>query len=623
MVALQNALAYHEPGIKTILIQTSFLLALNWVNTLLDKLIYCGLIGQLLIGIAWGVPGANWLELDVQKTIQQLGYLGLLLLVYEGKLIAEAPADTVIFDEIVSTGGLSTSFSQLKSNIGLSSMVAITGIAVPMALSFILMSLLSATPLQAFAAGASLCSTSIGTTFTILSTTGLAKTRLGIVLGSAAMMDDVAGLVMVQIISSLGSANQESSFDPVVVIRPIFVAVGFALGLLLIWRFVVVAVVRKYQAHAIRIPGWMRSLNVALVIYMLYLIGLVTSAQYAGTSGLFAAYLAGASISWLDEMMATGEKQPKTEIPANDQRKHRPGSIEMQTRLTRDANHTQRSHRETESTAHTVTTVHSKRPTGELTFETFCKEPLKRILSPLFFASIGFSIPITKMFEGRVVWRGVVYTLLMAFGKLVTGLLLMRLTLRGSKLLNKAKKVLLGFATVRAAKSCKTKPQLDSDCSRAPAQGEIQSDGPKREESQLPESDSRTQDSQFPAATAVNDSPQEGLCPPVARLSSSRLPLRPRSLYPASILGLAMVARGEIGYLIASLAEADGIFSPHSSSSPRTDSQEVASEIYLVVIWAITLCTFIGPLCVGFLVKRVKTLQRLRTQSGGEDPLGA
>ncbi|KAH2987178.1 hypothetical protein KXW58_007482 [Aspergillus fumigatus] len=559
MVALQNALAYHEPGIKTILIQTSFLLALNWVNTLLDKLIYCGLIGQLLIGIAWGVPGANWLELDVQKTIQQLGYLGLLLLVYEGKLIAEAPADTVIFDEIVSTGGLSTSFSQLKSNIGLSSMVAITGIAVPMALSFILMSLLSATPLQAFAAGASLCSTSIGTTFTILSTTGLAKTRLGIVLGSAAMMDDVAGLVMVQIISSLGSANQESSFDPVVVIRPIFVAVGFALGLLLIWRFVVVAVVRKYQAHAIRIPGWMRSLNVALVIYMLYLIGLVTSAQYAGTSGLFAAYLAGASISWLDEMMATGEKQPKTEIPANDQRKHRPGSIEMQTRLTRDANHTQRSHRETESTAHTVTTVHSKRPTGELTFETFCKEPLKRILSPLFFASIGFSIPITKMFEGRVVWRGVVYTLLMAFGKLVTGLLLMRLTLRGSKLLNKAKKVLLGFATRKERYKAM---------------------------------DQREKKANFPNQTRAR------------RTLNFQRQQRPRSLYPASILGLAMVARGEIGYLIASLAEADGIFSPHSSSSPRTDSQEVASEIYLVVIWAITLCTFIGPLCVGFLVKR-------------------
>jgi hypothetical protein len=264
-------------------------------------------------------------------------------------------------------------------------MVAITGIGVPMALSFVVMSLLSATPLQAFAAGASICSTSIGTTFTILSTTGLVRTRLGVILGSAAMMDDVAGLVMVQIIWNLGGANRRSSFDPVVVTRPILVAFRFALGLLLICRFVVAVVVRRFQAHEIRIPGWMRSLNVAFVVYMLYLIGLVAGAQYTGRSGLFAAYLAGASISWLDEMLATREKQPKTEIPANDQRGHRPGSIGMQTRLTRDANHTRRSHREAESTAHTESSVHSKRPTGELMFETFCKEPLKRILSPLFF----------------------------------------------------------------------------------------------------------------------------------------------------------------------------------------------------------------------------------------------
>lgn len=85
MVA-QDALAYHEPGIETVLIQTGFLLALNVVNTTLDKIIYCGLIGQLFIGMAWGIPGGNLLELSVQKSIQQLGYLGLLLLVYEGEI---------------------------------------------------------------------------------------------------------------------------------------------------------------------------------------------------------------------------------------------------------------------------------------------------------------------------------------------------------------------------------------------------------------------------------------------------------------------------------------------------------------------------------------------------------
>jgi len=55
-----------------------------------------------------------------------------------------------------------------------------------MGLSFVLMAPLAATALQAFAAGAALYSTSIGTTFTILSTAGLSKTRLGVVLGSAA-----------------------------------------------------------------------------------------------------------------------------------------------------------------------------------------------------------------------------------------------------------------------------------------------------------------------------------------------------------------------------------------------------------------------------------------------------
>jgi hypothetical protein len=79
-----SSLPYHEPGIVTILVQTSFLLLLNIVNAALDKVLYCGLLGQVLIGIAWGTPGAKWLSVSVEETIVQLGYLGLILLVYEG-----------------------------------------------------------------------------------------------------------------------------------------------------------------------------------------------------------------------------------------------------------------------------------------------------------------------------------------------------------------------------------------------------------------------------------------------------------------------------------------------------------------------------------------------------------
>lgn len=78
------SLPYHEPAVVTILVQTSFLLLLNVVNAALDRILYCGLLGQVLVGIAWGTPGAKWLSVDVEEVVVQLGYLGLILLVFEG-----------------------------------------------------------------------------------------------------------------------------------------------------------------------------------------------------------------------------------------------------------------------------------------------------------------------------------------------------------------------------------------------------------------------------------------------------------------------------------------------------------------------------------------------------------
>jgi len=102
--------------------------------------------------------------------------------------------------------GLSTSFSSLNANLALSIAVAITGIGLPIALSFMSQELAGASSLQAFSAGAALCSTSLGTTFIILGTSGLTNTRLGTVLTTAAILDDVVCLIMVQVISNLGTS---------------------------------------------------------------------------------------------------------------------------------------------------------------------------------------------------------------------------------------------------------------------------------------------------------------------------------------------------------------------------------------------------------------------------------
>lgn len=178
------SLPYHEPPNTTLITQAAFLLLLNLIGTIVDHLLYCGLLGQILLGIAFGTPGGQFLDVATQNVIMQLGYIGLILFIYEG--------------------GLSVPTKKLRSNMRLAVCVALTGIAFPIGLSFALIPLLGISPLQGFAAGAALCSTSLGTTFEVLNASGLAETRVGAVLGLAAMMDDVVGLVMVQVIGNLG-----------------------------------------------------------------------------------------------------------------------------------------------------------------------------------------------------------------------------------------------------------------------------------------------------------------------------------------------------------------------------------------------------------------------------------
>jgi hypothetical protein len=80
-----------------------------------------------------------------------------------------------------------------------------------------------------------------------------------------------------------------------------------------------------------------------------------------------------------------------------------------------------------------------------------------------------------------------------------------------------------------------------------------------------------------------------------------------------------MCARGEIGFLISGVAESNGVF---SASGQATDEP---TDIFLVVTWAIVLCTIVGPLGVGLSVRRVKNLQERKSkqqEGAGRDVLG-
>lgn len=502
----------------------------------------------------------------------------------------------------MSIGGLQTSFQSLKANLLLSSGVALTGIAVPVGLSYTLQGLLGATPVQAFAAGAALCSTSLGTTFTVLGSSGLSTSRLGVVLTSAAMMDDVVGLVMVQVISNLGG----DSFSWVVVVRPILVSVAFALvvpvACLVALKPATLYVNRYREAHMDKsLDRLLRKPQTAFVLHTLLLIGLVAGATYAGTSNLFAAYIAGAMISWWDSDVPhslVNRTQDQTPVVlessavstgyskelSND--RHGSSSIESSTQATFNTPTKEGTNNPTATqpvSASSTSTDHHD-TSGPAIFHQYYHPSVSRILQPLFFASIGFSIPITRMFRAAIIWRGIVYTLLMAIGKFVCGLWLVRFsgTAPGKRKMSRFL-ARLKFPSV---------PHFwTGGGGHAPRTTQASSDTPR-------ETSSNTSNDQ---------------------MRSSPNPPKPFSLHPPLILALAMCARGEIGFLISGVAESKGIF-----SSPQDASTET-SDIFLVVTWAIVLCTIIGPLGVGLSVRRVKKLQERKNkeqQGSGRDVLG-
>ncbi|KAH9825946.1 Sodium/hydrogen exchanger [Teratosphaeria destructans] len=559
-MAATDALAYEEPSIVTILTLASFLLLLNGINYALDRIVYCGLIGQILVGVAWGTPGAKWLSQDVQDSVMQLGYLGLILIVYEG--------------------GLSTNLRILRANLALSASVALVGIATPIALSFILLKMLPITPLQAFAAGAALCSTSLGTTFTVLQTSGLTTSRLGVVLASAAMMDDVVGLIMVQVISNLGD---DSAFQAHTVVRPIGVSLAFAICVPLICAYAVNPMASHLRTFMRRgthekLRASIASHEVALACHTAVLLALVTGSSYAGTSNLFAAYIAGASVTWFDATQqdvsnestldSSTASRPRTPLVA-DPSSPATGSSSSATPPPPAPSQTSKPPSKTEKSPSKGKVI----ATGTAIYERYYAPAVNTLLKPFFFASIGFSIPITQMFHGSILWRGFIYTALMVLGKTVCGLCLVRCDVPSARRLW----------------------QTNSDQS-----GKKPANQPGRN---APTQQQQEQSGGGGAAKANT-----------AKKRSTHLP-KPRSLYPAAILGSAMVARGEIGFLISSVAQSNGIYSVDGGGS---------SALFLTVTWAILLCTVLGPVTVGLLVRRVRRLQLLERQrkTGKEDPLG-
>ncbi|CAG7978656.1 unnamed protein product [Penicillium salamii] len=472
-------LPYHEPGTIDILIVVSFFFFLSLARWVSATAIQAGIIGQIAVGIIYGVPLANILEHPWQETFVTLGYVGLILIIFEG--------------------GLGAHVDLLKQNFTLSMIGAATGVIFPIGLSYLLLYLgFGYGAVETFIIGASLSATSLGTTFAVISSTSdlvnLAETRVGSVLISAAVIDDVAGLVMLSVIGDLGklSGGGDSANLGWLIGRPIVASIGMAVVTPIVTKWVFAPFFRKFIEH--RFARFDHISNIILMT--LVLSAFITIAGFTGTSVLFGAFLAGVFLTY---------------IPS----KHPEGPFVVLSREQgeREAN---------------------KSPTFIHTFEKYLLGPQQYLMEPLFFSSIGFSIPFLKLWTGERIWKGIVYTLLMTFAKCIVGMWVPM------------------WQLVLGVKSHKEEPHEEQ---KTQGQPKIEDNNPSDEE----------------------QSDQE------------KRKTWKRAWLAATLLGSAMVARGEIGLLIIEIG--------------HNETPYVSDEGFYTGVWAILLNTIIGPVSVGLLVR--------------------
>ncbi|CAK5275853.1 unnamed protein product [Mycena citricolor] len=244
----------------------------------------------------------------------------------------------------------------LRKNLALSSAIALTGTAMPIFLSIVLLHYgFKYGTLESFASGAALSSTSLGTTMALLKPEWRA-TVAGTALMTAALLDDVCGLVIAAVLSQLAGASVVIPWY--IIARPILVSLAFAIGTF----FAALSLGCLFRWYPVKLR------NKSLLFIMIALLtGYVAGSHYAGTSELFGAYLAGALLAYI--------------FP-------RDGSLSA--------------------------------------FETHIRPILHVFLSPVFFASIGMALPIRALGSingsNRVVWRGIVYSMLMGLAKFCSAL---------------------------------------------------------------------------------------------------------------------------------------------------------------------------------------------------------
>ncbi len=218
-------------------------------------------LGELLAGVLLGASVFGVLD-PADPFIHQLSELGVIVLLF--------------------TIGLETELASLVRVGSAATMVAVTGVVLPMVSGYYVGVALGLETVPALVCGAALCATSVGITGRVLSDIGWLESTEGKVILGAAVIDDVIGLIILAVIASVVAGGTPTVAS---VSRLTGVAVAFVAAAVLIGG--VVAKPLFGAAERLKAEGALGTIGLVFAIVLAWL------AEMAGSAMIVGAFSAG------------------------------------------------------------------------------------------------------------------------------------------------------------------------------------------------------------------------------------------------------------------------------------------------------------------------------------------
>jgi len=183
------------------------------------------------------------------------------------------------------TVGLETKPRDLLQVGWIAALVATIGVVVPFVLGFFYMRAINYSMVEAVFVGAALVATSVAITARVLADAGVLSTRVARVILGAAVADDILGMIVLAIVSSLSIGHINYLQLAIVTVE----AIGFSIFIL----FFGSRVVGRFQTRVARL----RARNSAFILSIVLCLGLSLASIYIGMAAIIGAFLAGLALA--------------------------------------------------------------------------------------------------------------------------------------------------------------------------------------------------------------------------------------------------------------------------------------------------------------------------------------